>query len=72
MGLHQDRKAKMIERTFQPGEQVLRTGVNLPHLGVYSGQVYEVEDFERHHAEGLYVRGVPEGLDPGSFQPIEA
>ncbi|KRA67060.1 hypothetical protein ASD89_02225 [Caulobacter sp. Root656] len=62
----------MIERTYQPGEQVLRTGVNLPHLGVYSGQVYEVEDFERHHAEGLYIRGVPEGLDPGSFQPIEA
>lgn len=62
----------MIERTYQPGEQVLRTGVNLPHLGVYSGQVYEVEDFERHHAEGLYVRGVPEGLDPGSFEPIEA
>ena len=62
----------MIERTYQPGEQVLRTGVNLPHLGVYSGQVYEVEDFERHHAEGLYVRGVPEGLDPGSFQSIEA
>jgi hypothetical protein len=62
----------MIERTFQPGEQVLRTGVNLPHLGVFSGQVYEVEDFEHHHAEGLYVRGVPEGLDPGSFQPIEA
>lgn len=61
----------MIERTFQPGEQVLRTGVNLPHLGAYSGQVYEVEDFERHHAEGLYVRGVPEGLDPGSFQPVE-
>ncbi|KQZ22078.1 hypothetical protein [Caulobacter sp. Root1472] len=62
----------MIERTYQQGDQVLRTGVNLPHLGVYSGQVYEVEDFERHHAEGLYVRGVPEGLDPDSFQPIEA
>ena len=62
----------MIERTFQPGEQVLRTGVDLPHLGVFSGQVYEVEDFERHHAEGLYVRGVPGGLGPGSFQPIEA
>ena len=62
----------MIERTYQPGEKVLRTGVNLPHLGVYSGQVYEVEDFERHHAEGLYIHGVPEGLDPGSFQPIEA
>ena len=62
----------MIERTFQAGEQVLRTGVDLPHLGVFSGQVYEVEDFARHHAEGLYVRGVPEGLDPASFQPVEA
>ena len=61
----------MIERNFQPGEQVVRTGVDLPHLGVFSGQVYEVEDFARHHSEGLYVRGIPEGLDPASFRSIE-
>jgi len=62
----------MIERTFQQGDQVLRTGVDLPHLGVFNGQVYEVEDHERHHTEGLYVRGVLEGLDPASFQPVQA
>lgn len=61
----------MIERTYEPGDQVLRIGADLPHLGVFSGQVYEVEDFARHHAEGLYVRGVPEGLDPGNFRPWE-
>ena len=33
-----------------------RTGVDLPHLGVFRGQVHEVEDFARHHAEGLSVR----------------
>lgn len=60
----------MIERTFEPGQPVLRTGADLPHLGVFSGQVYEVEDFHRHHAEGLYVRGVPEGLDPACFQAL--
>ncbi|MET3667809.1 hypothetical protein [Caulobacter sp. 1776] len=57
----------MTEPTFEPGQSVLRTGADLPHLGVFSGQVYEVEDFDRH--DGLYVRGVPEGLDPASFQP---
>uniref|UniRef100_B0T9E3 Uncharacterized protein n=1 Tax=Caulobacter sp. (strain K31) TaxID=366602 RepID=B0T9E3_CAUSK len=64
-------RLSMTERTFQPGEQVLRTGADLPHLGIFSGQVYEVEDFARHHAEGLYVRGVPEGLDPNNFQQLE-
>lgn len=61
----------MLERKFQPGDQVLRTGADLPHLGVFNGQVYEVEDFARHPTEGLYVRGVPEGLDPGNFQQLE-
>ncbi|RRN66238.1 hypothetical protein [Caulobacter sp. 602-1] len=59
----------MSERIFRQGDMLLRTGVSLPHLGVYSGQVYEVEDYH-HHAEGLYVKGVDEGLDPASFQPI--
>lgn len=57
----------MIEHAFEPGQPVMRTGPDLPHLGVFNGQVYEVEDFARHHAEGLYVRGVPEGLDPAKF-----
>jgi hypothetical protein len=60
----------MIERTFAPGQTVLRTGADLPHLGVFSGRIYEVEDFDRHDAEGLYVRGVPAGLDPACFQPL--
>jgi hypothetical protein len=60
----------MSERIFRQGDMLLRTGVSLPHLGVYSGQVYEVEDYH-HHAEGLYVKGVDEGLDPASFQPID-
>jgi hypothetical protein len=59
----------MSEHTFRQGDMLLRTGVDLPHLGVFAGQVYEVEDFHRHHTEGLYVKGVPEGLDPGNFQP---
>jgi len=61
----------MNERNFRVGEQVIRSGVDLPHLGIFSGQVYEVEDFARHHAEGLYVCGVPEGLDPNNFQSLD-
>jgi hypothetical protein len=60
----------MRERIYRQGDMLLRTGADLPHLGVYSGQVYEVEDFHRHHDAGLYVRGVPEGLDPASFEPL--
>lgn len=60
----------MTERVFRQGDMLLRTGVDLPHLGVFSGQVYEVEDFH-HHSDGLYVKGVPEGLDPASFRPVE-
>lgn len=61
----------MIERTFRQGDVLLRTGIDLPHLGVYAGQRYEVEDHQHHIGEGLYVKGVPEGLDPASFQPID-
>jgi len=60
----------MIEQTFEPGQSVLRTGADLPHLGVFSGRVYEVEDFDRQDVEGLHVRGVPAGLDPANFQPL--
>ncbi|CAN5252966.1 hypothetical protein BH10PSE4_BH10PSE4_03110 [soil metagenome] len=60
----------MIEQTFEPGQSVLRTGADLPHLGVFSGRIYEVEAFDQHDVEGLYVRGVPAGLDPASFQRL--
>lgn len=60
----------MNERIFRQGDMLLRTGMSLPHLGVHSGQVYEVED-HHHHADGLYVKGVAEVLDPTSFQPID-
>lgn len=61
----------MTERVFRQGDMILRTGAALPHLGVFTGQVYEVEDFERHHSEGLTVRGVLESLDPAGFVPYE-
>ena len=61
----------MSERTFRQGDVLLRTGIDLPHLGVYAGQRYEVEDHQHHHADGLYVKGVPEALDPASFQPLD-
>lgn len=60
----------MNEPAFEPGQPVLRTGADLPHLGVFSGQIYEVETFDQRDIEGLYVRGVPEGLDPASFRPL--
>jgi len=61
----------MTERVFRQGDMLLRTGVSLPHLGVYSGQVYEVEDYHRHHDEGLFVKGVDQRLDPAAFQPAD-
>lgn len=60
----------MNERTFQRGQAVRRIGADLPHLGVFNGRIYEVEDFDPHDTEGLFVQGVPAGLDPASFEPL--
>ncbi|WP_343699661.1 hypothetical protein [Caulobacter sp.] len=60
----------MTERVFRQGDQLVRTGVSLPHLGVHSGQIYEVEDYDGER-DGLFLKGVAEGLDPASFQPAD-
>lgn len=59
----------MNDCTYRHGDILLRTGLDLPHLGVFNGQAYEVQDF--HRDEGLFVKGVPAGLDPAGFTPVE-
>lgn len=53
---------------FRQGDLLIRTGIDLPHLGVFAGQVYEVESHEAQHPEGLFLKGRIEGFDPLNFQ----
>lgn len=57
----------MSKAKFEPGARVLRTGPDLPHLGIHVGRVYEVETCDEDSDDGLFVRGVLAGLDPAAF-----
>jgi 3-dehydroquinate dehydratase len=58
----------MSARGFDPGARVVRTGADLPHLGVHVGRVYVIEVFDPDSDNGLVVKGVVEGLDPIGFR----
>jgi fatty-acyl-CoA synthase len=58
----------MNKAMFEPGAQVVRTGPDLPHLGVHGGRVYEVETCDMGSDDGLFVKGVLAGLDPAAFR----
>lgn len=60
----------MTKPKFEPGTPVLRTGPDLPHLGVYSGRLYEVESHDGDSDDGLFVKGVIAGLDCAAFSPV--
>lgn len=61
-----------MHTTFRQGDLLIRTGIDLPHLGVFAGQVYEVEAYEAHDSEGLFLKGWIEGFDPLNFRPHQA
>jgi hypothetical protein len=61
----------MSQARFRPGVRVLRTGPDLPHLGVQAGRVYEVEAFDADSDEGLFIKNVLAGLNPAAFSPVE-
>lgn len=61
-----------MHTTFRQGDLLIRTGIDLPHLGVFAGQVYEVEAYEAHQSEGLFLKGWIEGFDPLNFRPHQA
>jgi len=56
----------MIEHAFEPGQPVMRTGPDLPHLGIFNGQVYEVEDFARHPPRASTCAASPKGSTPAT------
>lgn len=61
-----------MHTSFRQGDLLIRTGIDLPHLGMFAGQVYEVEAYEAQHPEGLFLKGWIEGFDPLNFRPHEA
>ncbi|MBO9543906.1 hypothetical protein [Caulobacter sp.] len=61
-----------MHTTFRQGDLLIRTGMDLPHLGVFAGQVYEVDTHEAQHPEGLFLKGWIEGFDPLNFRRHEA
>jgi fatty-acyl-CoA synthase len=60
----------MNKAAFEPGARVVRTGPDLPHLGVHAGRVYEVETCDGDSDDGLFVKGVLAGLDQAAFSPV--
>ena len=60
----------MSERTFRPGDQVIRMAPDF--AGVYRFQTYDVAAFNPHTVDGLELLGIPGRWNAENFELVAA